>query len=81
MTVVEKIDKFLYEGDIGPSDLKMAKRIIGKKIDKAKSKKDLDKIYNDLNKHVKKWRMGVGFDDDVINYLKKAFDNKMKEFD
>jgi len=65
MTVVEKIDKFLYERGIG----KMVRRKKNKK-----SEEELDKIYKDLNKRVKKWREGSGFENDMefLSYIMKG---------
>jgi hypothetical protein len=80
MSIIDKIDKFLINeiGDEGPSDLKMARYVVGKEIKKAKSKKDLDKIYNSLLGHVKRWKSG--YSDEVVEYIKSEFEKKMKEF-
>jgi len=55
----------------------MAKRILKPRIDSAKNKKDLDKIFKDLEDHKKRW--GTLFSKKVTKLLKKWFDEKMKE--
>ena len=66
MNIIEKIDRFLIN-ETSELNFIPFKKNIEIEINGIKSKKDLDKIYNKFIA--------------LVDYLKRVFNNKMKEFD